>query len=1369
MKTSLRIIGTCLIAYAFFGIFRLDAQEFTVTYGGQVARTWDWSDGSRDRITLNAAGTVTIRPHQITCDGQSFSSSTADLVTVNHVWGTAIEDGSTSSYTFNFDVPRPVSRSPSSTYSHFTPVTADYLYLETRDEVEPSPDDITVYAWEYVSNQNVMRMWVALPDPFYYPDASYEHYDFPASHVVANASSAHSWLFGTVVDSQGAYISGAQITLGGVARTSDGNGAFQYDDIPPGTYGLTIAKAGLRSVSSVETIPAFSILHQSYTLGCTAVSNVRARQRPGTRLVDILYDLEDSGNAGVLADVQISANGVQIPASHFSGKGYGFGVVPGNNRAVVWEAGIDWPKQVSSDVVFSVVIAGCEPVAVAATSPPTAVDTREGDRPVVQDVTSPYCASFQHAYFLDGVVPFFVPFTAIVDWNGRSPGSIQFLTSGNPHDPVEGPENTRTYNVGSDFGLGGGLTVRAVADDGTESVPYRVNFDVISPLPLVSAATLMFLNGIYALKQSIPWPLLHGGVASVPNDDSGKSMPGITGKPLLFDCSLEYQGEIGLDGTWNAKLSLEAESPSWKLLGAEIKPKGMAGIEGRFGNGSWMIGGYGGFGVSFEYTSLPVYFWDLPPISSKWGMSLEQNVEGHIDFDAVKGLELNGEFPGEFSLKPTTGVGLNEVVCLNLFASGGPYWTFQWPHPAGLKELGVKLSGGVEWVVWGKPSVRSLERSWKFIGPDNMGAGSASAGILDLRPPPLSTFTRRSRDFLNAPYSALAAGAGARSRAKPNDRPLPRALTEDTIQSNVFPYSEPSLAVCGTNRMLLWIWDDPARSTENGTELVWSKWNGTSWSKPASVWNDATADFTPTARLFADGSVLAVWQNERAVLPDGADLSDMAQGMEIAAASFDPVSDAWTATNLTANLCLDRSPHLATAGNGKALLTWISNPGNDLLGSTNASNIIRSRLWTGGTWLDVGDIATNVPMLFWSTVAFDGTNGVFLAAVDGDGDESTAEDQEIYGATFNGLIWSSLIPLTTNGLQDTRPQAVYDRSGQLLVCWYQGSNIVMRAGDLNLGSPNIIPAPGAVASSKDFRLVTGSNGEISILWEDLAQDGTGPDPFLLNYDPNLKIWSQPLRLLNNRDQLERSFSAAYDTNGTLLAAYDRVAISVDSNNVPSLGQADLMLLECPIGSDLSVDSSDITLSIPNPAPRQGVDIAAIIRNVGELAMTNVQAAFYDSNPNAGGAMIGSMQTVPGVLAAGGTAPVQVHWVVPQTTTPRPIYVVIDPAQTQQDRDRGNNTASLNVMAPDLAISSITVRQPTAASRIVNARVGNIGVLPTSSRVAVTFHQSSTNGPILATVSIPGLAVGAQYDASFTWNLSALTITSAVDVVYAVVA
>ncbi|MCP5536643.1 MAG: SUMF1/EgtB/PvdO family nonheme iron enzyme [Akkermansiaceae bacterium] len=74
------------------------------------------------------------------------------------------------------------------------------------------------------------------------------------------------------------------------------------------------------------------------------ITNVRASQRPGTKLVDIYYDLSDADGDLQEIRVQVSGDGgltYTIPASTFTGA-YGLGVSLGVNRHVVWNAGADW-------------------------------------------------------------------------------------------------------------------------------------------------------------------------------------------------------------------------------------------------------------------------------------------------------------------------------------------------------------------------------------------------------------------------------------------------------------------------------------------------------------------------------------------------------------------------------------------------------------------------------------------------------------------------------------------------------------------------------------------------------------------------------------------------------------------------------------------------------------------------------------------------------------------------------------------------------------------------------------------------------------------------------------------------------------------
>ena len=105
---------------------------------------------------------------------------------------------------------------------------------------------------------------------------------------------------------------------------------------------------------------AAALLLSTSTLFAAAppvVSNVRAAQRPGTKLVDIYYDVADPDSAALTVSVAVSTNGgagYTLPATSFSGSGYGSGVTPGSNKQIVWNAGADWNGKFSANLRFQV-------------------------------------------------------------------------------------------------------------------------------------------------------------------------------------------------------------------------------------------------------------------------------------------------------------------------------------------------------------------------------------------------------------------------------------------------------------------------------------------------------------------------------------------------------------------------------------------------------------------------------------------------------------------------------------------------------------------------------------------------------------------------------------------------------------------------------------------------------------------------------------------------------------------------------------------------------------------------------------------------------------------------------------------------------
>lgn len=86
------------------------------------------------------------------------------------------------------------------------------------------------------------------------------------------------------------------------------------------------------------------------------VTNVTAAQRPGTRFVDITYDLATPGFAFAEVSLEISSDGgatYVVPAMTVSGA-IGPGVTPGMGKTITWDAVADWSKNQSDTMRFRV-------------------------------------------------------------------------------------------------------------------------------------------------------------------------------------------------------------------------------------------------------------------------------------------------------------------------------------------------------------------------------------------------------------------------------------------------------------------------------------------------------------------------------------------------------------------------------------------------------------------------------------------------------------------------------------------------------------------------------------------------------------------------------------------------------------------------------------------------------------------------------------------------------------------------------------------------------------------------------------------------------------------------------------------------------
>jgi len=102
---------------------------------------------------------------------------------------------------------------------------------------------------------------------------------------LAYAQNSNANLSGTVTDSSGAVIAGAQLTLSNTASKStstyqsDDGGRYVFRDVEPGTYSLQVAKTGFQTTMQTGIV---------LTINASAHSDIVLKVGPGAQTVEVL-------------------------------------------------------------------------------------------------------------------------------------------------------------------------------------------------------------------------------------------------------------------------------------------------------------------------------------------------------------------------------------------------------------------------------------------------------------------------------------------------------------------------------------------------------------------------------------------------------------------------------------------------------------------------------------------------------------------------------------------------------------------------------------------------------------------------------------------------------------------------------------------------------------------------------------------------------------------------------------------------------------------------------------------------------------------------------------------------------------------------
>ena len=418
------------------------------------------------------------------------------------------------------------------------------------------------------------------------------------------------------------------------------------------------------------------------------------------------------------------------------------------------------------------------------------------------------------------------------------------------------------------------------------------------------------------------------------------------------------------------------------------------------------------------------------------------------------------------------------------------------------------------------------------------------------------------------------------------------------------------------------------------------------------------------------------------------------------------------------------------------------------------------RVSGGAGWSAAQRVVSGVASITDSALAYSGSEALYGFVEDMDGNDDTVSDRELFLVPYVDGTWLTAQRATTDNVEDADPRIVFEADGDPIIIWRSSGDFVMATDAAASDRHTVVSSSDRNAVNVgDAQLARGAGGRLGLVWQSRSEALV--DLWLATYDPVLDAWSKPMPLTSD-DSMEIHLASTFDADSNLIAVYDKLhtvrtleSITVGGTtfdvDMPSAGQTDLYALRHSIRGDLATFAPDVKLAPTNPAPLQPATISALVKNLGDSPASNVRVDFYDGDPGGGGALIGTVTHTPGVLVGGDEVTVSTPWTPGNSPLSHSVWVIVDPALANEDRDRANNTAIVaGAMKPDLRIDSILV-QSAGNDRIITIRLANTSGLPVLNP-SVTLRGNSESGPLLTTLTVAGtITAGSSADLAWTWT------------------
>ena len=718
-------------------------------------------------------------------------------------------------------------------------------------------------------------------------------------------------------------------------------------------------------------------------------------------------------------------------------------------------------------------------------------------------------------------------------------------------------------------------------------------------------------------------------------------------------------------------------------LGGEVKPdlKITGFAEGKItAHGLEVVSGEMIIQAEIKYEHEWQTFAWVIPIVIKVGVGLE--LENTLEIDWENGLKVNDRVELTIpNLKPKAGIGIAYVADVSVYGEAENVLGFDTKTNYYFGELKGEAGLSAKVLLW--------EGKWCLVsGQWRYAEGYLKSG---------HSFDEMSYSLISRDYLKEQSGWLGDNPAKD----AVGAKQTSVLQENVLSIASPMLANVNGKLIAVWIADDGSRATGNHSQLVYSLYNeaDNTWSAPAAVWNDGTADFTP--QMVSDGTnAYVVWADANTVFDENVTTEQMAAACEISYAKLS-VDENGNGTvsqqrRLTENSSLDFQPSVAVDANG-VHIAWIRNAANDLLAQSGTNAIMYCT--ETGSETELHSLATPI-----SSLAIGCMNGNVCVAYcsDEDGDAATVDDVKTYFGTVGGSFAA-----ITEGASNSSAVSFMQFGSEGNKLFFMNNSILYSYDGNAIKQYDSVTEPG-----NDYSIINDGSNTTYLLYN--ANNGDNSQLYLRIYDPSNDTWKQPIALTNTPGYAE-NFSAAVlgtkvvamFTRSDVTMAADSMETSTDLYAVVMTPAHDLCL------SDVAYDSDSITLGGTLP-------ISLTVKNNGELDETGVVVTV-----SANGVETQSF-TIDTLLNSGDTQQVSIEYVLPNTAAVTEFTFSVT-SSSGEEILLDDNSIAKELFLADLSIDVHKLMSDSVSTVLVP--VSNIGFVDTNATLYI--RRDTEDGEILA--------------------------------------